>query len=120
MILLVSTNTIAKPLICPFTDHFSISASPAITILGLEYDGNVSGMISDATHFDLYCKDNSSTKNGNAYLIVGTEKNQCKLTILDGPFEMNPTVSNIHCTGNLKYAGIDHELGTYRYKLKFS
>lgn len=114
------TNAIAQPQICPFMDRFTISAPTAVAITGLEFEGNLSGIIADATHFELFCKDNSSTKNGHAYLSVGTDANHCKLTIADGPFEMNPSVTSINCTGNLNYVGIDHELGTYRYKLKFS
>ncbi len=110
----------AQPQICPFQDQFIIMAPTGNLIKRLNSDGNVYANITDATHFSIFCKDRTNRNPGHAYVTVGTDPaNYCNLSILDGPFEMNPSVVSINCGGSLHYAGIDHEYGTYLYTLNF-
>lgn len=62
-----------------------------------------------------------STKSGVAIVTIGSNvENTCTLAILDGPYEMNPTVASVNCLGATHYTGIAHEHGTYQYTLNFS
>ena len=117
---ITATETIAQPLICPFTDYFTISGPIGLSIGELRLDGNLSGKIEDSFKFTTSCKSNGNTGSGHAYLTVGVDTRQCSLTILDGPFENNPVIMSANCTGGLKYTGMDHETGSYSYKLKFA
>lgn len=115
----VATEVAAQPLICPFTDFFTIQGSSDTVIKNLVTDGNLNGTLTNETHFTTSCKSNSSTGNGHVYLTVGRGSAVCDLIILDGPFESNPRVENSYCVGGLQYSGMDHAKGTYNYTLKF-
>lgn len=115
------TSTYAKTMVCPFTDYFAITAPAGYAISSLVSDGNVVTENQGPRNFIISCKDKSSKSKGKAYLTLSKDKyNLCTLHIVDGPFEMNPTVSFINCAGDLQYAGIDHVWGTYTYTLKFT
>ena len=116
----ISTTANAKPLMCPFTDYFNISAPSGNSILDLFTEGNISATIRDYLHFTTSCKDNNNSDSGYAYLTFGDSVQGCGLVILDGPYQNNPEVVFQTCLGNLKYTGMDHDWGTYTYKLKFS
>lgn len=119
--LLTSLDVNARALICPFTDYFTISAPVGYAIASLSSDGNIVANIQDPTHFTTGCKSYTSTESGNAYMTVAVDAySLCTLHIVDGPYEMNPYVNFVNCVGGLKYSGMDHDWGTYNYKLKFT
>lgn len=116
----ITSQTNANSLMCPFTDHFNIGTTNGFVIKELLTDGNISAIAKDIFNFNLSCKSNSNSESGHAYLtVVDSSNNLCDLTILDGPYENNPQVIFINCTGNVKYLGMDHVWGSYVYKLKF-
>lgn len=117
---LVAGQVSAKPMICPFTDYFTIDAPYDDIVRDLSADGNINVSLSSDTAFTTSCKSIWSTGSGNAYLVVGSSAHVCHLTILDGPYENNPTVTNVTCTDGLQYAGMDHSKGSYNYTLKFN
>jgi hypothetical protein len=117
---LTTTQVLARPLMCPFTDFFSIQGSADTVIKNLLTDGNLSGDISNDTHFTTFCKSYTSTGSGHAYLTVNRGASVCDLTILDGPFESNPSIVEVKCLGSLQYIGMDHPKGSYNYTIKFS
>ncbi len=118
--LTISTAAVAQPLICPFTDHFTIQGPAPTLIKDLSTDGNINATIINEAYFTTSCKSNTSTSSGHAYVTVAHNDGSCLLTILDGPYESNPTVTSIVCTGNFRYVGMDHTKGSYNYTLKFA
>lgn len=119
--LFIFTEVNAQSLICPFTDYFYVSTGTPAIISSLNADGNVLVQKEDSLNFTTSCKSNTSTSSGNVYLTVKLDDcNLCTLHILDGPYEMNPTIVFVNCVGNLVFSGMDHAWGTYTYKLKFS
>lgn len=113
-------NANAKTQICPFTDFFAISAPPGYTISSIISDGNIISTSQGPRNFTISCKDYASTRSGKVYLTVGIDQdNLCTIHITDGPYEMNPYVNFVNCTGDLQYSGIEHERG-YSYTLKFT
>lgn len=116
---MMMTEATAQPLVCPFTDHFTVSAPSGYVIQNLITDGNITGVIKDEFHFNTSCKSDSTTGSGHAYLTLGNGNTTCYLTILDGPFENNPSVISVSCNGDARYAGMDHVKGSYSYTLKF-
>lgn len=114
-------SVMAQPLVCPFTDYFTISAPAGYTISSLSSDGNLLVNKQDPWHFSASCLDLTSPQSGNAFVTISTDQfDLCTLHIVDGPYEMNPTVTFVNCVGGLKYMGMDHVWGTYTYKLKFT
>lgn len=114
----VATNAIAKPEFCPFTDYFVINAPAGTTIKSLSSSGNINVNLTGPTNFTTYCKENT-IEDGTATLTVSTGTSSCILQIKDGPYVQNPTVSNIDCSGSLRYDAMSHTTGTYTYTLKF-
>lgn len=112
----------AKTLICPFTDKFTV-ASPATTkILNAKTEGNLRYIQQSDTYFTLSCGDDHIGSSGDLFINIGYDnENHCKLKIHDGPYEMNPSVTEVSCIGTKKYTyiGMDHPYGTYDYTLKF-
>ena len=106
----------AAPLICPFTDYFNVIGA---NVRDLLTDGNLNGKITDNNNFTTSCKSNSSTGSGHAYVAITNGTEICYLTILDGPFENNPSIMSANCSAGLRYTGMDHSKGTYTYTLKF-
>lgn len=107
---------------CPYTDNFYISklSGTPITIRSLKSDGSVAVQQESPALFFASCANNADTYSGNIYLTVAnTSGGSCKLTILDGPFVMDPTVTATNCQGGLQFNGIDHSYGTFDYTLKF-
>ena len=103
---------------CPFTDNFHISGA---TLQQLASDGNLAVQQKSPTNFTDTCANNQSANAGNIYLTVNnTAGGSCKLTILDGPYEMNPSITSSACQGGLQFGGMDHAYGTYDYNLKFN
>lgn len=110
----------AQPNVCPFTDRFEISAPAQVVIKDLSSDGNLASSVVDDTHFTTSCDNFWIAKSGKAYLTIGNGIQTCKLTILDGPFESNPSILSVNCTEGLQYAGTDHVKNGKEYTLKFS
>jgi len=103
---------------CPFTDNFYIAGAK---IQQLTSDGNLKVQQQSSSYFTASCANNESANSGNAYLTVNKNSSgSCKLTIKDGPFEMNPAVTSANCQGGLQFGGMDHAYGTYDYNLKFN
>lgn len=113
----LAAGTLTKVSLCPFTDTFDITGA---TIQKLSADGNLVVHQVNSTEFTDGCANNDATYDGNIYLTVAYKKGFCSLTIVDGPFEQNPYVSNSSCKGGMQFNGIDHQTGTYQYTLKFS
>lgn len=109
----------SRPLACPFTDTFYITGG---SIKTLNVAGNLKISQISSTKFTDGCADGKLANDGTISLAVigSSAQNNCQLTIVDGPFEWNPSVTDSHCEGNLQYSGIDHTTGTYSYTLKFS
>lgn len=116
----ISANAVAQPLICPFTDHFTIQGPTPTLIKNLSTDGNLNATIINDSYFTTSCKSNTSTSNGHVYLTVTHNTDSCNLTILDGPYESNPSITNVDCPGGFRYTGMEHVKGSYNYTLKFS
>lgn len=111
----------AQPLVCPFTDTFKISSATRLTMTSLASDGNVVVISLDPLVFQATCKSFTSTSNGNVYFTLKKDDaNLCTLHLIDGPFEMNPTITFINCIGQMQFVGMDHAWGTYSYTLKFA
>jgi hypothetical protein len=110
--------------VCPFTDHFFIQAPLPLTILKQETEGNLAFTQMTPTYFRLSCSDIRDVRGGLAFVTIGMDQNiQCKLTIKDGPYEMNPTVTEVYCGGpgsKISYIGMDHPFASHDYTLKFS
>lgn len=110
----------AKTLSCPFTDSFSLNGPVGTYILNASSEGNLKITKPSSTYFSLSCGDDQKSNSGDVFVDIGiSDNNKCSLTIHDGPYEMNPTVSTVYCNGKLKYAGMDHVYGSYTYTLKF-
>lgn len=110
----------AKTLTCPFSDRFTVSAPAQTKVLSATTQGNIHYTQKSDIYFALSCADDSSRSSGDLLIKIGTDSNnQCSLTIHDGPFEMNPSVTNVWCNGKMDYFGVDHQRGTYDYTLKF-
>ncbi len=117
----ITLTSYANNFICPFTDYFSISAPSGYTITSLSPDGNVLTAQQGPLDFTTFCKDPSSIASGKIFVTLSTSDcDLCTLHIIDGPYEMNPTVSYVTCVGHLKFNGMEHVWGTYSYKLRFS
>jgi hypothetical protein len=117
---LITFNVYAKPQVCPFVDYFTVNAPYGSMISKLDSNGNIYASLSDPLHFTTFCKDKTSSLSGNAYVTVSMSAvGACHLQVLDGPYEMNPSVIGVYCDGKLKYIGMDHEWGGYTYNLKF-
>jgi hypothetical protein len=108
---------------CPFTDNFSIvdmSHPNDAVIQALSSSGNIAVSLHSFTSFTTSCGNNASANDGNAYVTVANSTGGiCYLTILDGPYEMNPSVTSVNCLGNLIYSGIGHQYASYSYQLNF-
>lgn len=118
----LSLSSNANAMICPFTDYFAIDIPTNGKILNYPYVlGNLRFEKQTDTFFQLSCNNNSDTSSGDLYIDVGINQyNMCTLTVHDGPYVNNPEVTNVICTGNLNFNGIDHVWGSKSYKLKFS
>lgn len=110
----------AQTLTCPFTDYFAISSPNNAQIVGQPIaTGNLSYAALSNAFFSLSCGNNSSSESGNLAISIGKdENNKCDLTIHDGPYEWNPSVTDIYCIGTAQYMGMDHKTGSYNYTLK--
>ena len=119
-----SITTANAKLICPFTDHFIISAPMPVTVLHAATEGNLDFNLINPGYFRLSCADNRSGNPGDLKIEIGMSDDiKCSLTIHDGPREMNPSVTQINCGGpggRMSYAGMDHPKGSYDYTLKFT
>lgn len=113
----------AKSLACPFTDKFIINSKPQAKILSANTQGNLRYANPSNDFFTLSCGNEANGQSGNLFVEIGIDSsNKCDLVIHDGPYEMNPTVTSINCTGPKKftYTGIEHPFGSYEYTLRFS
>ena len=124
---LVTLTTSASALtVCPFRDHFNISAPLPLEVLQVSTTGNVGIEQITPTKFDLGCQDNQATTAGDVNLVIGMKGNEdlsCDVSIHDGPYVMNPTVNYVSCgrSGNrLFFLGMEHRFGSYDYTLKFT
>lgn len=110
--------------VCPFVDHFYIQAPLPLHVISAATDGNLSFTQVDINRFSLSCQDIRMTNGGNLYVQIGmNDKSKCSLKIQDGPFEMNPSVTEVHCGGpasTIYYIGMDHTFGSHDYTLKFT
>lgn len=110
--------------VCPFTDHFVIESTVPIYVINASTKGNLSYEQITANYFRLSCGSTSSTAGGDLYLEVGLNNSQkCSLVIHDGPYVMNPAITDIYCggaNGTLHFMGLDHPFGSYNYTLKFA
>lgn len=110
----------AKALSCPFNDSFSLNGPFNTYILSTSVQGNLKITQPDSTYFSLSCANDHESGSGDVFIDVGiSDRNKCSLTIHDGPYEMNPSVSSVYCNSKIKYAGMDHVYGSYSYTLKF-
>lgn len=120
--LMLMTNASAK-MICPFVDHFFIDSPVPLHVISAATDGNLSYTQMDTNYFRLSCLDNRTTSGGNLTIQVGlNDKSRCMLTIQDGPYQMNPSVTSVTCNpnGTIFYRGMDHVFGSHEYTLKFT
>lgn len=124
-IIIMATGASATT-VCPFRDHFKISAPLPLEVLHTSTSGNLAIEQITPTNFDLGCSDNQNSGPGDAVLVVGMRGNEdlsCDISIHDGPYVMNPTINYASCgrSGNrLFFIGMDHRIGSYDYTLKFT
>lgn len=112
--------THAKTLSCPFSDNFSIDGPVNTHIIKSFVKGNLKMTQPSPAYFSLSCGD-SQFRSGDLFIDIGTSDcNKCSLIIHDGPYEMNPSVSYVYCSGDFKFSKLDHVSGSYDYTLEFS
>jgi hypothetical protein len=107
----------AKLQACPFTDTFDISGG---IIGGVSASGNLSVKYINSTEFTAGCANNQSSDNGDIHLAVYSQGGSCNLDIQDGPYMWDPNIVNTQCQGSMKFSGMDHQLGTFQYTLRFT
>ena len=108
-----------QPLTCPFTDYFFVVGSPAI--VSVTGSSNLAVTPISPTEFTTGCANNNVGNGGEAYLTVSGKSGTCSLQISDGPFQQNPNVDYVSCTGGtLQFSGMGHTTGTYSYYLQFA
>lgn len=110
--------------VCPFVDHFMIEAPLPLRVLSAKTAGNLAYTQVNENYFRLSCLNIPSKVGGVAYLEIGMSDDlKCMLSIEDGPYNMNPSVTSIHCggpAGRIYYIGMEHPFGSYNYTLKFT
>ena len=120
LILMTSANATA---VCPFTDNFFIAAPLPLHVISATTEGNLEFTQMGVNYFKLSCQDFRVTTGGNLYIQIGMNDNsKCSLKIQDGPYEMNPSVTEVNCGGTAStifYIGMDHAFGSHDYTLKF-
>jgi hypothetical protein len=116
--------TSANATICPFVDHFFIDSPVPVRVMNASTEGNLSYTQMGENYFRLGCQDYRSTSSGVLRIEIGMDHTtKCTLNLQDGPFEMNPSVTEVFCggtAGKLFYVGMDHPFGTHDYTLKFT
>jgi hypothetical protein len=114
----------ATTTVCPFNDHFLLKAPVDLHVIRATVDGNVNYEQLSPNYFRLSCQDNHSKAAGDVFIEVGVNNEvKCAITLHDGPYEMNPTVTMYTCAGpkdKLYYVGLEHSFGTYDYTIKFT
>jgi hypothetical protein len=114
----------AHATVCPFTDHFKIQAPLPLHIMSAATDNNLLYNQINYDYFTLSCPSVRQTESGNVFLVIGMSDNlKCSLTIHDGPYEMNPSVTMVSCdipNNRISFVGMDHAYGSYNYILKFT
>ena len=124
--LLILSPVASAITVCPFRDHFSISAPLPLEILHAATSDNLGFEQISPTNFDLGCKDDKNASAGDVAMVIGMNGNEdlsCDISIHDGPYVMNPTINYVSCgrSGNrLFFLGMDHRIGSYDYTLKFT
>ncbi len=120
----LSALPVSAKTLCPFTDNFQISAPLPLGVLDYEATGNINVSLVNNSYFQLSCRDIRSRDDGIVYIQIGlSDQVKCSLTINDGPYTMNPTVTYVYCGGpggRIYYTGMDHAFGSYTYTLKFT
>lgn len=111
-------------MVCPFTDHFFIKAPLPLHVMSTAIDGNLNFTSMSDDYFRLSCKDVRVFSGGVATLDIGMQPGiQCTLKIQDGPYQMNPTVTDAYCGGanaRIFFIGMEHPYGSRDYFLKFT
>lgn len=114
----------ANAMVCPFTDHFSIQAPLPLRIMTAKTGGNIKYDQLNTNNFTLSCADNKNAQGGDVIMTIGMQDDlKCNLTLHDGPYEMNPTITYVDCSpsgGRLFYVGMEHRFGSYDYTIKFT
>ena len=110
--------------VCPFTDHFFVKGPLPLHVMSVAIDGNLSFTSMNDDYFRLSCKDVRVFSGGVATLDIGMQPEiKCTLKIQDGPYQMNPTVTDANCGGphaRIYFIGMDHPYGSHDYFLKFT
>lgn len=111
-------------MVCPFTDHFFIKAPLPLHVMSTTIDGNLNFTSMSEDYFRLSCKDVRVFTGGTATLDIGMiPEIKCTIKIQDGPYQMNPTVTEANCGGQaskIYFIGMDHPYGSRDYFLKFT
>lgn len=117
----ISVPSQAKPLICPFTDHFNLRVSDGHKILNESVSGNITYTKQSDKEFTLQCGDEGMTASGKLFIDIGNANNNCSLEIEDGPTYWNPIIASVNCTDPTKfrYVNTEHGTGSYYYTLVF-
>jgi len=114
----------AKPMVCPFTDIFQNHAPPGSKILGttITNTGYIKAVQEGGINFDIVSTNcNVAPGDGTVTLVIGADtSNACKVTIHDGPYEADPSVTSVSCKGDYQYTGMSHQTLSYLYSLNFS
>lgn len=111
-------------MVCPFTDHFFIKAPLPLHVMSVAIDGNLNFTSMSEDYFRLSCKDVRVLTGGVVTMDIGMlPEIKCTLKIQDGPYQMNPAVTDVQCGGpnaRIYFIGMDHPYGSRDYFLKFT
>ena len=122
---LLFTQT-ASAMICPFTDHFFISAPLPLEVLNASTEGNLAFTQMYPDYFRLSCQNIRVLTGGILTVEIGMrdrDQIKCTLKIEDGPYKSNPNITQVDCggpRGRIYFTGMDHTTGTYDYYMKFT
>jgi hypothetical protein len=110
----------AKAQVCPFVDHFTISnnSNNNTMIQSLRASGNLKVNQQNNTVFTAQCGNDADADSGQVFLTVNSTSGACHLTILDGPYKMNPSITSSYCDGKMQFSGVAHR-SMYDYTLNF-
>lgn len=117
----LSISANAKPMVCPFTDHFTVRVPDGYKIQNHSIDGSLAYTQQNDIEFMLQCGDGGNTESGKVNINVGNAINQCTLEIEDGPTYWNPVINVLTCTrpSEFRYVNTEHRFGSYEYTIVF-
>lgn len=87
-------------------------------IQSLRASGNLKVNQQNNTVFTAQCGNDADADSGQVFLTVNSTSGACHLTILDGPYKMNPSITSSYCDGKMQFSGVAHR-SMYDYTLNF-